>query len=141
MIGFVTWLSRLCRGAGEQAGFGQSLLEDLRFLTRFLRCRKMRVQWRPPSSAERLAVETHETVARFGDDTIAVAYVEGRQWIVRERDWFGWPDAPRYVLFILSDGLIWTARDFNAWPTNWHLLHLDTSSLGGIKAHAGGDNF
>jgi hypothetical protein len=136
MIGFVAWLSTICRGAGEQAAFGQSLADDLRFLARFLRCRQTIVDWRAPSPAELLTVEEHATISCFGDNTVAVAHVEGRQWIVRERDWFGWPDAPRYALFILDDGLIWTARDFNTWPTTWHLLHSGASGSGGTNARA-----
>ena len=98
-------------------GMGQSLLEDLRYVWRFQACRKRAVSWRPPDAAERAQYETHPLFGRFGDHTIAVAEIEGRRWVVRERDWHGWPDPPRYVFFAIEpDGRIWVGYDFNSWP-------------------------
>jgi hypothetical protein len=48
-----------------------------------------------------------------------MARLDGRQWIVRERDWSGWPDPPRYVLFVLEGETVWMARDFDRWPSLW----------------------
>ena len=100
-------------------GFGQSLLADLRFLWRFRRCRKTVIDWRKSTADEAAAQEAHPIVARFGDVAVAVAEVGGRQWIVRERDWHGWPDPPRYVFFALDGGAVWAARDFDTWPGAW----------------------
>lgn len=100
-------------------GFGQSLADDLRFLLRFDRCRKIATTWRAPTAEERPAQNAHPVVGRFGDEAHAVAQVGGQQWIVRERDWYGWPDPPRYVFFALRDKQIWGARDFNIWPRAW----------------------
>ncbi|ASY72583.1 hypothetical protein N181_22480 [Sinorhizobium fredii USDA 205] len=55
----------------------------------------------------------------FGDTTVAVAWLDGRRWIVKERFWFGWPDPPRYVLFVLESETVWMAKDFNRWPPQW----------------------
>ena len=101
-------------------GVGQSLFDDLRFLWRFLGCRKRAVTWRAPDAAERKHYDTHPLFGRFGDETIAIAGDDGRRWIVRERDWHGWPDPPRYVFFAIEpDGGIWSAADFHHWPQTW----------------------
>jgi hypothetical protein len=41
---------------------------------------------------------------------------------VRERDWYCWPDPPRYVFIAEENGKIWAARDFDVWPKTWQLL-------------------
>ena len=100
-------------------GFGQSLGDDLRFPLRFNCCRDIATTWRAPTVEKRQAQDAHPVLGRFGDDAHAVAHIDGRQWIVRERDWYGWPDPPRYVFFALEEGRIWVARDFNVWPRPW----------------------
>ena len=75
--------------AGEIEGFGQSLFEDVVFLWRFRKCRLSRVSWRAPSHVAAAEIEEDPIIARFGDATIAVADVEGRQWIARENDFYG----------------------------------------------------
>lgn len=117
------WLQAAWRGpALDQDGFGQSLFQDLQFFWRFLDCRKRAMVWRAPSTDERAHFDTHPLIGRFGDDTVAIASCGGRQWIVRERDWNGWPDPPRYVFFAIEpDGRVWSARDFHVWPQKWAL--------------------
>jgi hypothetical protein len=78
------------------------------------------IVWRKPDSDEEHTIETHPILGRFGDCTIAVADVEGRRCVVRERMWHGWPDPPEFAFFALSaDGSVWSARDFNTWPASW----------------------
>jgi hypothetical protein len=100
-------------------GFGQSFVDDLRYLLRFLRCRRMPVIWRRPTAAEAQALDTDPLIGRFGDTTIALAEVEGRRWSVCEQDWYGFPDPPRFAWFVLEEGTVWAAADFNYWPPRW----------------------
>ena len=58
-------------------------------------------------------------VGRFGDETIGVAEVDGRRWIVRERVWFGWPDPRQFVFFALEGRKVWAGADFDGWPRAW----------------------
>lgn len=108
-------------GGGKAApdGFGQSLWADLCFMVRFWRCRRLAVVWDTPAWEQARADEAHPIIGRFGDDTIAEAVVDGRRWLVRERDWHGWPDPPRYCFFALEDEAIWCAADFHRWPRAW----------------------
>lgn len=106
-------------------GFGQSWLDDLRYQARFWRCRKTAITWRGPTQDECTAHGAHAIISRFGDDTIAVAQVGTQHWIVRERDFWGWPDPPRFAFFVSDDGAIWAATDFNVWPTSWNRQSQD----------------
>ncbi|WP_420137845.1 hypothetical protein [Sphingomonas sp.] len=109
-----------CGVAGsDYDGFGQSIVDDLRYLRRFRQCRRRAVLWRTPTAADEKTIEVHPVLGRFGDATIAVAEVDGRHWIVRERDWHGWPDPPRYVFFANEQDGIWAAADFDGWPQAW----------------------
>jgi hypothetical protein len=101
-------------------GFGQSLADDVRFAVRFRRCRNAAASWRRADRETDAQYERHPIIGRFGDSTVATAAVEGRTWIARERDWYGWPDPPRYAFFALGpDGTIWAAADFHQWPVGW----------------------
>jgi hypothetical protein len=101
-------------------GFGQSLADDLRFLHRFRRCRRRAVTWRTPTADERAAIDGDPVIGRFGDDTVALAQVDGRRWIVRDRVWHGWPDPPQFAFFAVEpDGAIWAGADFDRWPAVW----------------------
>lgn len=100
-------------------GFGQSLADDLRFIWRFRRCRRQAVDWRLPGDEERRILDGDPVLGRFGDMTQLVADVGAQRWIVRDRDWFGWPDPPEYVFFALEGTTIYVARDFNGWPPAW----------------------
>ncbi|SDV50615.1 hypothetical protein [Chitinasiproducens palmae] len=104
------------------AGVGQTLFEDIRFLHRFRRYRMSAVVWRRPSEDERREIDSHPQFGRFGDDTIAVADRDGRRLIVRERFWHGWPDPPRFVFFAVAGEIIWSAADFDGWPARWSAL-------------------
>ncbi|WP_288411358.1 hypothetical protein [uncultured Sphingomonas sp.] len=112
-------LPRRSRPPVEPDGFGQSLRDDLRFWHRFRRARSRAVAWCVPTDAERKAIEAHPILGRFGDDTIAVAEVDGERWTVRERVWHGWPDPPRYVFFATAGNTIRAAADFADWPPRW----------------------
>ena len=101
-------------------GFGQSLLDDVCFKVRFWRCWKTPASWRKPSREQDTEYERHPILGRFGDATVAVTVVDQRKWVVRERDWHGWPDPPRYAFFALGpDDTIWAASDFHQWPVGW----------------------
>ena len=101
-------------------GFGQSLADDLRFLHRFRQCRRRVIRWRTPTADEHAAIDADLVLGRFGDDTIALAEVDGRRWIVRERVWHGWPDPPEFAFFAVEpDGTIWVGADFDRWPAVW----------------------
>ena len=100
-------------------GFGQTLAADLIYLKRFRACRRRTVRWRAPTPEEAARWAAHPIVGRFGDETVAVAEVDGRDWVVRENDWWGWPDPNRYPFFALEGDAIWAATDFNRWPKAW----------------------
>ncbi len=105
----------------EPDGFGQSIVDDLRFLLRFRRLRHLRVAWRKPSLTEADLWDAHPIVGRFGDGTYAVAEVDGRRWVVRDRLWFGWPDPPQFAWFVLEGERVWAAADSNTWPQAWQI--------------------
>ena len=114
------WPSRKPVETVPPDGFGQSLLDDARFVWRFRGCRQRSVAWRRPDDVERGHYDSHALFGRFGDGTFALANAEDRSWIVRERDWHGWPDPPQFVFFAVQpDGTIWCARDFHRWPQEW----------------------
>lgn len=113
------WLRQVLLGPETGDGFGQSIADDLRFLHRFRACRRQPIAWREPCDVERKAIDAHPIVGCFGDWTIGIADVDGRRWIVRDRDWFGWPDPPEYVFFALEGDTIWAGADFHNWPRAW----------------------
>lgn len=104
-------------------GFGQGIADDLRFLLRFRRCRHTPAAWGAPSPDEARHYDGHPVLGRFADATLAVTRVGGRLWVVRERDYFGWPDPPRFAFFALdpNGGRVWAAADFGNWPDPWTL--------------------
>ncbi|WP_294325240.1 hypothetical protein [uncultured Sphingomonas sp.] len=113
------WLLRRPPPSIEPDGFGQSLLDDLRFWRRFRRARRRPILWRMPTDAERAVIDAHPILGRFGDDTIGIAEVDGERWIVRDRVWHGWPDPPRHVFFATVGDTIRAATDFDRWPPRW----------------------
>jgi hypothetical protein len=121
MIDFLRSLFGIGTGDIPSDGFGQSLADDVRFALRFRKCRRRDVVWRVPTWDEGRAFDIDPIIGRFGDITIAVAEVDGRRWLVRERDWHGWPDPPRYVFFALDGSGIWAGADFDGWPKPWRL--------------------
>ena len=117
-------LDRLVRRApvkAEPDGFGQSFFDDLRFRHHFRRACRRVVRWRVPTAGEVAAIEGHPILGRFGDHVLLVAEVDDERWIVRDRDWFGWPDPPEYVFFALAGDTIRAAADFDGWPPRWTL--------------------
>lgn len=105
-------------------GFGQTLWDDARFAWRAWRCRKQTVTWRQPTAAERALYDQHSIVGRFGNTTHAIAEVDGRVWVLRDRDFYGWPDPPHWAFFVLdAAGAIWSATDCNVVPRCWSLWH------------------
>jgi hypothetical protein len=116
------WLRRAFKRDPDvpQDGFGQSLLDDLRFMHRFRPCRNAQIAWRKPTREEDANYDGHVIIGRFGDSTEAIAVVDQRTWIVRERTFYGWPDPPRFAFFALdAGGTIWAAADFHEWPRGW----------------------
>lgn len=103
----------------SEDGLGQSLLKELRWWWRFRRARRSALAWRTPSIEESREIPEHPTMGRVADAAVALAEWEGRQWIVLERDWHGWPDPERYVLFVLEREEVWLAHDFDRWPDAW----------------------
>ncbi len=68
----------------------------------------------PPAMWEQL-----NSAIELGPECIAV---EGElTWLAAERDWFGWPDPPRYVVVAFdAGGELVAAADFNKWPARWN---------------------
>jgi hypothetical protein len=112
-------LRRWFRGPETGDGFGQSHAQDLIYIARARRCRRQAVAWRAPTDEEAARWAAHPVVGRFGDGTVGVATVDGRNWVVRENDWWGWPDPDRYPFFVLDGDAVWAATDFNDWPRAW----------------------
>ncbi len=125
MVGsLIRCLGRLVRrgnAADHQQGIGQSLFDDLRFRKRFRDRRRTAAIWRDPIPAERAAIAAHPILQRFAIWVFAVTEVDGEHWVACERDWFGYPDPPRYAFFALSGETIRVAVDFWDWPNGWTL--------------------
>ena len=114
------WLRRMVLGPEDGDGMGQGLLTDLRWVARFRRCGRVSVVWARPTPDEARWWEAHPVLGRFADECCAVAVIEGRRAAVMERIWFGWPDPPEFIWFVLAaDGGVWAARDFDRWPAAW----------------------
>ena len=114
-------IARLWRwlvGPETDDGFGQSLFDDLRYLRRFRACRAQPIAWRQPTAQQARRWEAHPIVGRFGD-LLAVATLDGRDWILRQRLWHGWPDPPEFAWFVLEGDAIWAAADVDRWPAAW----------------------
>ena len=108
-------------GESGQDGFGQKLLDDIRFKLRFRKCSRHPVVWRKATGAEQQLVLSDSLLGRFADEITGLAEVEGRACIVMERDWHGFPDPPRYAFFAFDDRRVWAAADFHAWPSAWQI--------------------
>lgn len=114
---FAAW--RAERRRPDPDGFGQSLADDIRYLRRSRAMRREAIAWRLPTSAEATRWDTHPVVSRFGDMTYAIATHAGRTCVVRENDWHGWPDPPRFALFAMDGDEIWAGADMGSWPRAW----------------------
>ena len=86
---------------------------------RFRRCRKVPVVGRKPSWEQAREDDKHPLLGRFGDDSFAEVIVDGRRWLVRERDWHGWPDPPRYAFFAMEEDNVWCGAEIDYWPDLW----------------------
>ncbi|WP_227323630.1 hypothetical protein [Acidisoma silvae] len=106
--------------SSDQDGLGQSLWQDLRFLIRFSRYRRRSIIWVKPSDNESRLFDNHPLIGRFGDQTAWVSKNDDLLWVIRERDWWGWPDLPHYAVFALKGNVIWVATDFNTFPSRWN---------------------
>ncbi|KQM86028.1 hypothetical protein ASE67_09150 [Sphingomonas sp. Leaf23] len=115
------WLFGRTPPSVDPDGFGQGMVDDLRFERHFRRARLRDVRWRVPTAVEVAAIEGHPILGRFGDHVLMVAEVDDERWIVRDRDWFGWPDPPEYAFFALAGDTIRAATDFDEWPPRWTL--------------------
>ncbi len=113
------WLWAWLKGPETGDGMGVSWAEEIRLGRRAKALRRVPVEWRKPDDAERRFYDDHPLIARFADDTIAIADIEGRRWVVRQRMWFGWPDPPEFAVFAFEGEAIWAAEDFDRWPNRW----------------------
>ncbi|KQM61467.1 MULTISPECIES: hypothetical protein [unclassified Sphingomonas] len=113
------WLFRQSSKPVQTDGFGQSLLDDLLWIGRVRRYRQMAMTWRKPTADEEVAIVADPLLGRFGDDTIGLAEINGLRCIVRDHDWFGWPDPPRFVFFALAGNRVVAAAGFHDWPSCW----------------------
>jgi hypothetical protein len=128
VLSLITWKRKQRPLDVNEDGFGQSLANDARFFVRFSAMRRQHIVWRWPALLDETRAIEHPIVSRFGDATVAVAQIDDRYCLVRDRIWHGWPDAPEFVFFALAaDDTIWSARDFDHWPRNWKRPHLSTS--------------
>ncbi|TRW14412.1 hypothetical protein [Glacieibacterium frigidum] len=118
-ISFLRFLIGIDGHSVAPDGFGQSIADDIRFARNFRLCRRVAIAWRIPTTVEMRALDLDQLIGRFGELTIGLADVAGRRWIVRERDWHGWPDSPRFVFFAMEDSTVWAGADFDLWPSRW----------------------
>ena len=109
----------------EDDGYGQSLLADLRSWDRYRTLRKGSIEWAKLLDRDAAAIEADPFIGRFADSVVGVATIDARSAIIMERMWSGWPDPPRYALFVIDAGAIWAAQDFDAWPSRWKLVGAD----------------
>lgn len=106
-------------GGVTRDGFGQSLLDDIRYGLRFRAAAQRAVDWTPFDVEGGKAIEADPFFGRFADAALAEAHVDGQRWIVMSRLWSGWPDPPAYCWFAMENGALWAAADFDAWPAAW----------------------
>lgn len=105
--------------SSSEDGLGQSVLQELLWHWRFLRFRRAVIPWRAATPEEEYLYSTSDLIGRFGQFTVAVADFDGKRWVIKERFWSGWPDAPTYAIFVMEGQSIWMARDFGHWPRAW----------------------
>ncbi len=115
-------------GAPDGDGLRASPWEELRWCPRFRRSRRTPIPWRKPTRDEESWASRHPDLGRFADSLFAVAAFAGRRWFVGERLWHGWPDMPRFVLFVLEDETVWAAWDFGRWPPAWPMPGTDADA-------------
>lgn len=102
-------------------GFGQSLIEDLRFAASARRMKRQKLTWQKLSHQQQSAVENDPFLGRFADFAIAIRTDDDQASIVLERLWHSWPDPPRFALFTMRRRAIMVAADFDCWPAGWTL--------------------
>ena len=74
--------------------------------------------WRPPTISDKSRFGAFADA--FADVFHAIAESAGEVWLLYERDWFGFPDPPRYVVVALSaDGAVIAADELNTLPRAW----------------------
>ena len=56
--------------------------------------------WRLPTVVEKDAFKTHRILSELADQLIAAADVRDESWILLERDWFDFPDPPRFEFIV-----------------------------------------
>jgi len=130
----LAWLKSWLRGPETDDGLGFSSAKELRLARRVWRLRRAAITWRAPTAAERAEYDMHAITGRFGDDTIALADIDGRRWVVRDRLWFGWPDPPEFVAIAFDGDEVWAAADFDNWPRKWTGVGLARSEAAGRHA-------
>tara|TARA_R110002051_G_scaffold3017_2_gene16023 strand:- start:669 stop:947 length:279 start_codon:yes stop_codon:yes gene_type:complete len=80
------------------------------------------MDWRLPTQTEKDAFAAHRRLSKVGDAIIAAADPNQESWILIERDWFGFPDPPRFAFFVYrSDGRTICEADLDDPSPIWHL--------------------
>lgn len=100
-------------------GIGQSMLDDIRWSSRCRAYRRRAIVWTAPTADEEAAIVADPLLGRFGDTTVGIATIDGVRCIVRDRDWFGWPDPPRFAFMAREGERIVAFADFHDWPSCW----------------------
>lgn len=106
-------------------GIGQSMMASFRYRSRFRRLATRPVAWTTLTREHAALIENDPFIGRFADLVSGVAYIDGMKAIVMERLWSGFPDPPRYCLFVLAGEGVWAAADFDDWPPSWRLVGAD----------------
>lgn len=65
-----------------------------------------------------MAAQLEQGIGLFPE---AIAVSEDMVWLAGERDWWGWPDPPRYFLVgFAQTGEMVAGTDFADWPKRWN---------------------
>ena|GEM_PF-6795005 len=78
--------------------------------------------WRRPSAAEADAFAKHRVLPELADVLIAAADPGDESWILLERDWFGFPDPPRFEFIVYrADGATLCQASLDRLPPSWRM--------------------
>lgn len=107
-------------GRGEMTGLKQSFLKGALWAWRCQRLRTRALTWQDPTPQAQAAFDADPVVSRFGDAVIATTTIAGRDAWVLENDWHGFPDPPRFALFVFDTRRRFhIAANFADWPADW----------------------
>lgn len=115
----VRYLFGLTGRSRDDDVIGQSMFDDIRWTSRCRAYRCRAIVWTAPTADEEAAIVADPLLGRFGDTTVGIATIDGVRCIVRDRDWFGWPDPPRFAFMARDGDRIIASADFHDWPCCW----------------------